>query len=96
MRDAIFPRRPPWVGIHFSPPGARPVTAALRAVARRLHRAWLARQAREAALRLHLALRDLDERDLRDLGVERGESGSTVAGLGDRAALDRMRAMQAA
>lgn len=68
---------------------------ALQAVADllRRHRAAWRRQAQ--ARQTHLALRELDERSLRDLGFDRSELGSLAAEIDGQAGPTRVRVLQA-
>lgn len=71
------------------------IAEALQGVARALRRRRAAWQQRREARDNHLALRGLDERTLRDLGIDRSEIGSLVAEFGNQAEPTRVRALRA-
>ncbi|MES2957752.1 MAG: hypothetical protein V4792_06165 [Pseudomonadota bacterium] len=68
---------------------------ALQAVVDLLRRGRDAWRRQSEARQTHLALRDLDERSLRDLGFDRSELGSLVAEIDGQAAPTRVRVLQA-
>jgi len=68
---------------------------ALQAIADLLRRGHVAWRRQSEARRSYLALRDLDERSLRDLGLDRSELGSLVAEIDGRAGPTRVRVLQA-
>ena len=68
---------------------------ALQAIADLLRRGCAAWRQQSAARQAHLALRELDERSLRDLGFDRSELGSLVAEIDGQAEPTRVRALQA-
>lgn len=70
----------------------RETLRAVRGFARQTYAAWLQRRRVRAA---YLALREVDDRGLRDLGLHRSEILSVAAEIAGAAELTRVRALQA-